>query len=638
MRAFFIAGLLALTLPAAAMAADPPVKHYSLEQLMASDGYGVIGFSPDGKKLLVHSAKTGIGNIYVMPAHGGALAPITTSTKEVIGGIGYFPHDERILYTSDHGGDELNHIFVRDPDGSVHDITPGAKLKAKFVGWSPDGKSFFVVTNERDPRYFDLYRYAADGYGRELLFTNDKGYQVEAVSPDGNWVGVSRIYDNATTYAYLYNVATKQLTPMTPETQGVINVPRAFARDGSAVYYTTDRGAEFQYLVRQDLKTGAQQTILKLNWDVEGAHITRDGRYLVTSVDEDARSTLRLFDARTLKPLRTPDTGHGSVGGFAIADNSSEAALVEEDGDTPGDLYEMDLASGRKTRLLKSLADDVNPADLVRGEVVRFKSYDGVVVPGILYRPHQPGDVGGKYAAMISVHGGPGDESSIEYKPLVQYLVNNGYVVYEINNRGSRGSGRTFNHLDDHKHGDADLDDVVAAKDMLAERADVDVNKIAIQGQSYGGYMALAGVTFRPDAFAAGIDMYGISDWTRLLPNTPPWWDDLRRYMASEMGDWKTEGDYLRAISPSYHAERIKRPLLVLQGANDPRVKPVEAQDIVAKVRANGVPVEYVEFPDEGHGFRKKANQAVAYETIKKFLDTYVKSPPAKKEGDDLSQ
>lgn len=635
MRAVVIAGLLALTLPATAMA-DAAVKHYSLEQLMASDGYGVIGFSPDGQKLLVHSAKTGIGNIYVMAAHGGALTPITTSTKEVIGGIGYFPHDERILYTSDHGGDELNHIFVRDPDGAVHDVTPGDKLKAKFVGWSPDGKFFFVVTNERDPRYFDLYRYAADGYGRELLFTNDKGYQVETVSPDGRWVGVSRIYDNATTYAYLYNVASKQLTPMTPETQGVINVPRAFAPDGSAVYFTTDRGAEFQYLVRQDLKSGAQQTVLKLDWDVYGASITRDGRYLVAGVDEDARETVRLFDAHTLKPLPTPDTGPGDVSGFVIADNSHEAAFIEGDGDTPGDLYEMDLATGHKTRLLQSLADDVNPADLVRGQVVRFKSYDGVVVPGILYVPHGPAD--GKRAAMISVHGGPGDESTIQYKPLVQYLVNNGYVVYEINNRGSRGSGRTFSHLDDHKHGDADLDDVVAAKDMLAERAGVDDHKIAIQGQSYGGYMALAGVTFRPDAFAAGIDMYGVSDWTRLLPNTPPWWDDLRRYLASEMGDWKTEGDYLRSISPAYHAERIKRPLLVLQGANDPRVKPIEAQDIVAKVRANGVPVEYVEFPDEGHGFRKKANQITADETIKTFLDTYVKSTPAKKEGDDLSQ
>ena len=218
--------------------------------------------------------------------------------------------------------------------------------------------------------------------------------------------------------------------------------------------------------------------------------------------------------------------------------------------------------------------------------------------------------------------------------------MNNGYVVYEINNRGSRGSRRTFNHLDDHKHGDADLDDVVAAKAMLAERADVDAGKIAIQGQElHGGYMALAGVTFRPDAFAAGIDMYGISDWARLLANTPPWWDDLRRYMASEMGDWTTEVDYFRSISPSYHAERIKKPLLVLQGANDPRVKPVEAQDIVAKVGANGVPVEYVEFPDEGPRLPQEGQPDHGpQETIKKFLDTYVKSPRAKKEGDDLSQ
>jgi dipeptidyl aminopeptidase/acylaminoacyl peptidase len=234
---------------------------------------------------------------------------------------------------------------------------------------------------------------------------------------------------------------------------------------------------------------------------------------------------------------------------------------------------------------------------------------------------------------VISVHGGPGGESTVGYKPLVQYLVNNGYVVYEINNRGSSGSGRTFNHLDDHKHGDADLDDVVAAKGMLASVAGADPARIAIEGQSYGGFMVLAGLAFRPDAFAAGIDLYGVSNWVRLLPNTPPWWDDLRRLLASEMGDYRTEDAYLRSISPVFHADRIKKPLLVLQGANDPRVVPVESADIVEKARANGAPVQYVVFPDEGHGFRKKANQIVADETIKRFLDTYVKGS-AKPRGD----
>jgi dipeptidyl aminopeptidase/acylaminoacyl peptidase len=232
--------------------------------------------------------------------------------------------------------------------------------------------------------------------------------------------------------------------------------------------------------------------------------------------------------------------------------------------------------------------------------------------------------------AVIHVHGGPGDESRIGYRPLVQYLVNHGYVVFEINNRGSSGSGRSFYHLDDRRHGSADLDDVVAAKTFLASTGLVDRSRVAIQGQSYGGFMTLAGLAFRPNEFAAGVDLYGVSNWPRLLAATPSWWEDLRRLLFTEVGDPERDGEYLRKISPVLHADRIRRPLLVLQGKNDPRVLPVESEDIVAKVRANGVPVEYVLFRDEGHGFRKKANLITAYRAILQFLDRHVKGAPAR--------
>ncbi len=626
----------ATVVSAIALIGSPPasaagVPHYSLDQLMASDGYSGLSFSPDGRKLMVQSARTGVGNLYVLSIDDGKLTPLTSSTKETIGAIGYFPNDERVLYTSDHGGDELNHIFVRETDGSVKDLTPGAKLKAKFVSWAPDGRSFFLVTTERDPRFFDLYRYDARTYARQKIFDNDKGYQIETVSPDGRWVGLSRIVDNASTSAYLFDTTTKTLRPLTPETPGVVSVPAVFTRDNGAIFYTTDRGTEFVHLVRRNLKTGAERTVFETHWDVDGAALTRDGRYLQVSVDEDARRRVQLLDAVTFKLVAKPKAA-GAIERFVVANGGRRAAFVEANGDTPGDVNLLDLKTGATRRLLSSLSPEVNKADLVAGQVVRFKSYDGLQVPGILYTPRD-GTGGFKRPAVISVHGGPGGESTVGFRPLVQYLVNNGYVVYEINNRGSSGSGKTFNHLDDHKHGDADLEDVVAAKADLARVARVDPGRVAIEGQSYGGFMALAGLTFRPTAFAAGIDLYGISNWVRLLPNTPPWWDDLRRMLATEMGDYRTEGDYLRSISPAFHADQIRRPLLVLQGANDPRVLPVESEDIVARVKANGVPVQYVLFPDEGHGFRKKANQAVAYETVKTFLDTYLK-PQAKREGD----
>ena len=376
--------------------------------------------------------------------------------------------------------------------------------------------------------------------------------------------------------------------------------------------------------MRRDLATGETVTVLKLDWDVASAEISRNGRYLVVSVNEDARTVVRLFDPRTLAPLRTIAPQEGSIAGVALAHGAPLAAVLEEGGALPGVVDLLNLETGERTRLLDALAAEVRREDLVAGRVVRFASYDGLTVPGVLYSPHgaAPGD---DLPAAIWVHGGPGDESRIGYKPLTQYLVNHGYVVYEINNRGSSGSGKTFYHLDDHRHGDADLDDVVAARGMLAATGYVDPDRIAIMGSSYGGYLTLAGLAFRPEAFAAGVNLYGVSNWARLLPNTPPWWDDLRRLLKSEMGDWETEDAYLRDISPVFHAERIVRPLLVLQGANDPRVLPVESEDIVARVRANGTPVEYIVFDDEGHGFRKKANQIVAYRAILEFLNRHVR-------------
>lgn len=606
--------------------APEPVRRYTIEQLMASDEFGGLSFSADNSRLLFTSKRSGVANVYVMPTAGGEAAHLIGSPRETVRVIGFFPGDERILYVSDQGGDELDHIYVREADGTSRDLTPGEGLRARFSGWAADGARFYVSTNQRDPRYFDLYEYDAATYGRRLIFENDAGYQVRAVSPDGALVGLSRIHDNANTDAFIYDTHSGELRKLTPEVGDIVSTPQVFSRDGRHLFYTTDEGHEFQHLVRLDLASGETVTVLKPDWDVTSADISRDGRYLTVGINQDARTVVRLFNPQTLEPLQTIAPRGGTIGGFALAHGAPLAVVLEEGGDQPGSVDLLNLETGVRTQLLDALTPEVRREDLVAGEVVRFASYDGLVVPGVLYAPHgaRPGD---ELPAAIWVHGGPGDESRIGYKPLTQYLVNHGYVVYEINNRGSSGSGKTFYHLDDHRHGDADLDDVVAARGMLAGTGYVDPERVAIMGGSYGGYMTLAGLAFRPEAFAAGVNLYGVSNWLRLLPNTPPWWDDLRRLLMTEMGDWETEQDYLREISPVFHAGRIVRPLLVLQGANDPRVLPVESEDIVARVRANGTPVEYIVFDDEGHGFRKKANQIVAYRAILEFLNEHLRDP-----------
>jgi dipeptidyl aminopeptidase/acylaminoacyl peptidase len=222
-----------------------------------------------------------------------------------------------------------------------------------------------------------------------------------------------------------------------------------------------------------------------------------------------------------------------------------------------------------------------------------------------------------------------GRETRKGYSATIQYLVNHGYAVLGINNRGSSGYGKSFYVADDQKHGKEPLRDCVEGKKYLASLPYVDPDRIGIIGGSYGGYMVLAALAFQPEEFAVGVDIFGVSNWLRTLESIPKWWESQRLALYQEIGNPEKDEAMLREISPVFHADKIKRPLLVLQGANDPRVIKPESDDIVAAVKKNGVPVEYIVFPDEGHGFTKKKNQIEGYGAILRFLDRYLKGPPA---------
>ena len=227
--------------------------------------------------------------------------------------------------------------------------------------------------------------------------------------------------------------------------------------------------------------------------------------------------------------------------------------------------------------------------------------------------------------ALVLVHGGPGGQTRTGYRAMVQHLVNHGYAVLGANNRGSSGYGKTFNHLDDRNHGESDLQDIVYGRAYLESLDWVDGSRVGIIGGSYGGYMVAAALAFEPEAFEVGIDIFGVTNWVRTLESILPWWEAFKESLYDEMGDPATDAERHRRISPLFHAENIVRPLLVVQGANDPRVLQVESDELVAAVQANEVPVEYLVFADEGHGFRKRDNRISASEAYVKFLDIYLK-------------
>ena len=610
--------------PAAAEARA--VKRYAPEDFFKTVSYAGVSFSPDGSTLLVSSNASGVFNAYVIPVAGGEPRQLTTSTSDAIRVAGYFPRDERFVYTKDQGGDELSHVYVHERDGTARDLTPGADFKAEFRGFMRDGRSFVVASNERDRQSFDLYELTTDGYRRTLLYQNQGGYFPGPVSSDRRHVALTKLRTTNDANVWLHDREKGTTTNLTEHTGVVNNAPADFSPDGTALLLLTDAGHEFTYLVRHDLATGRRTTLLKPDWDVSFAVFSESGKHLVVGINADARTELRIFAWPSMTAVALPSVPDADITSVAFSRDDAQVAFYASASRAPRDLFVAALgAKEEPRRLTRSLNPAIAAADLVDGKVARFRSYDGVEVPGILYLPHEASPTN-RVPAVVMVHGGPGGQARLGWNPLVQLLVNHGYAVYDINNRGSSGYGKTFYAMDDKRHGEADLRDVVESKKLLTATGAVDSTRIGIAGGSYGGYMVLAALTLQPTAFNVGVDIFGVSNWLRTLKSIPPWWGAQREALYAELGD-PTGADSvrLRRISPLFNAERIERPLLVLQGANDPRVLKVESDEIVDAARRKGVPVEYIVFPDEGHGFAKRENQVKGYGAIITFLDRHLK-------------
>lgn len=613
-------------------ATPPParaVKQYTIEQFMGTTRLGGSSFSADEKSILFHSNKTGIFNVYTMPVLGGPPQQLTNSTKESTYAVSYFPADARFLYRYDKGGNENEHLYLRELDGTERDLTPGDKTKARFLDWSHDRKSFFFATNARDARYFDIFEMNIADLKPTLIYKDETGYNIGAISNDKQFIAFEKTGGSpADSDVYLYDTATKKMKHLTPHEGEVANTPEAFDPKSKYLYFLTNEGGEFMHIARYDLKTGKREVVEKAPWDVAYTFFSHNGKYRVVATNEDARTKIKIYEEATKALVPLPVLPDGDITGVRISPGETQMAFYHDGPRSPASLFVYNFATKQTTKLMEGLNPEINPADLVESRVIRYKSFDGMEIPAILYTPHQA-STEKKLPAIVRVHGGPGGQARMPYSAAVQFLVNHGYVVLDVNNRGSSGYGKTFFTADDGKHGREPLWDCVEAKKYLASLGYVDQTKIGIMGGSYGGYMVLAALAFKPEEFGAGVDIFGVSNWVRTLKSIPPYWEAQRKSLYKELGDPTKQEAMLKEISPLFHADKITKPLIVLQGANDPRVIKPESDEIVEAIKKKNGVVEYVVFDDEGHGFSKKANELRAQKSILDFLDKHLKGSEA---------
>jgi dipeptidyl aminopeptidase/acylaminoacyl peptidase len=599
------------------------VKQYTIEQFLTTTSIGGSSFSPDDSQILFTSNKSGIRNLYSVPVTGGE-AKALTNFKDTTNSISYFPKDNRVLYSQDKGGNEQYHIFVLNTDGTSKDLTPSEKARFDFVDWSHDGDSFFYRSNERDPKFFDIYRMDAKTYETKMIYENKEGFDVGAISGDGQLIAFVRTNTTNDSDMFLYDVAKKESKHLTPHQGDTNYAPQDFDQINKSLFFLSNEGGEFTHLDQYDIATGKVTKVQDAPWDIMYSQFSHNGKYRVVGINEDARTHIQVFDQASGKELKLPEFPQGDITSVEISDSEKLMSLYFNGDRSPSNLYVFSFANQKLTKLTDTQNPEINPADLVEADVIRYKSFDGMEIPSILFKPQQA-DAANKAPALVWVHGGPGGQTRKGYSNVIQYLVNHGYVILGVNNRGSSGYGKTFFAADDGKHGHEPLWDCVEAKKYLSSLPYVDPNRIGIMGGSYGGYMVLAALTLKPEEFAVGVDLFGISNWVRTLEQIPPYWESFRKALYQEIGDPTKEKDKLLETSPLFHSDAIVKPLMVLQGKNDPRVLKQESDDIVNAVKKRNGVVEYIVFDDEGHGFTKKENQLRGYKAILDFLDKYLK-------------
>ena len=599
------------------------IPEYAIEAFFnntrISGGY----FSSNEQSMLYSSNESGIFNVYEVDLVSGEKAMLTNSNKESFIAKSYVPNSKAFIYSADKGGNEISHLYLKQENDKVIDLTPEEKEKANFHKWSDDKKFLYYLSNNRDSRFFDLYKMNIDSLETKMIYENKENFSVSSISDDDNYLLLSKNITTSENIFSLYSKKTDEMIEISTDKGSYSSA--GFSNDSNHLYFITDVGKEFSYLMKYSIESGESKVVFETIWNVMYSYLSESEKYRVIGINEDGKNNIKLFDVTLNKEVYFPTFDDGSVLDVNFSESENNIRLSVGSSTKPNDLYVYNFKSQDLKQLTKSINPEINPNNLVSADVIRYPSFDELEIPAIFYKPKQASSQN-KVPALVWVHGGPGGQSRINFNPLIQYLTNQGYAILAVNNRGSSGYGKSFYKMDDKNHGEKDLQDCIWGKKWLQTLDYIDKDKIGIIGGSYGGYMTMAAMTFAPEEFKVGVNIFGVTNWIRTLKSIPPYWEASRNALYDEIGDpFSADSIRLKSISPLFHAENVKNPVMVLQGANDPRVLQIESDEIVDALKKNEVPVEYIVFDDEGHGFRKRDNQLEGYSKIKTFLDYYLK-------------
>ena len=592
------------------------------DNIAISGGY----FSTSEDKLIFSSNESGIYNIYEVNIDNGAISQLTNSKKESFFIRSYVPGSDDFIYSADKGGNEISHLYLQKKEGEIIDLTPGENEKSSFYKWSKDNSILYYLSNKRDSRYFDLLKMSVNDWKSNVVYENKNNMSISSISGNEKFLLLSESITTSENKFFLLELSSGKITEISTAPASYSSA--GFSIDNKSFFYITDAGKEFSYLMEYNIESEESSVLFETNWDVMYSYLSKGEKYRVIGINEDGKNTLKVYSKLDGKEIEFPSFKDGDILGLEFSESENKIRLSIGSSKMPNNLYVYDLDDKSLVKLTNSLNPKIDSKNLVNAKVIRYKSFDGLEIPAIFYEPLQASK-NNKVPALVWVHGGPGGQSRMSFNPLIQYLNNQGYAILAVNNRGSSGYGKTFYKLDDKNHGENDLKDCLWGKKWLQELEYIDAEKIGIIGGSYGGYMTMAAMTFTPDEFKVGVNIFGVTNWIRTLKSIPAYWEAGRKALYNELGDpYSADSIRLKKISPLFHANNIKNPVMVLQGANDPRVLQVESDEIVAEMQKNKVPLEYVVFDDEGHGFRKKENQLEGYRKIKEFLDYYLKELP----------
>ncbi len=587
-----------------------------------------LDWHPDRREILVRQRHGNAEQLHRVAGPGLAAEPLTEHADPVAAAR-HAPGGDAILFTRGAGGDEVYRIHRLDPAARAPEPLSPAERRAGAPEWSHDGTRIVFTTVPIDrtggPREASTTVHLADPgkpeSARVLAELPGGGWRDFAFSPDDRRLAFVEHVSAEESRVWLMEIATGKRRLLAPGRKGgkVHYASPQFSSDGKALYLVSDRGSAFRHVARMDVATGREQALAtNLKFDVEAIALSAAAGRLAFVTNEEGSHVLRFLDLATRKETPRPALVPGVISTLRWRRDGSEIAFTHASSRSPGDVFSYDPKANRVTRWTNGNSPALNAATFVEPRTIRWKSFDGREITGLYYHP--PSRFEGVRPVVVVVHGGPAAQARAGFIGRNNYLVNElGIALVYPNVRGSSGFGKGFLALDNGRRREDSVKDLGALLDWIGRQPGLDANRVLVMGGSYGGYMALAASVHYAERIAGAVSVVGISSFVTFLERTESYRRDLRRV---EYGDERDPAmrAFLESISPLTHAGKITKPLLVVQGRNDPRVPWTESGQLVAALKRNGTPAWYLLAKDEGHGFRRKANADFQFATTVEFI------------------